>query len=241
MDLKELESGVDPSTHWYYQSKKIPLIRFVKKIAAQLGKKITLVDVGSGSGFFMYELDKHCPQLIEKIWLVDIGYSENEMAETRNQKIEKRLDIPPAMQNCIVVMMDVLEHLPDDVDMLKNIKANCSGENYFFITVPAFMQLWSGHDVYLEHYRRYTIKTLKQSLASANWISASRKFFYLYGIIFPMVWLVRKLKKSDEVKSNMAPSGKMVNAVLKFICSSEMNMRYLNTVAGVTCASEGKI
>ena len=39
MDLKELESGVDPSTHWYYQSKKIPLIRFVKKIAAQVEKK----------------------------------------------------------------------------------------------------------------------------------------------------------------------------------------------------------
>ena len=33
MDLKELENGVNPDTHWYYQSKKLPLLRFSEQLA----------------------------------------------------------------------------------------------------------------------------------------------------------------------------------------------------------------
>lgn len=241
MDLKELESGVNPEVHWYYQSKKLPLIQFVKKISLQLNRKITLVDVGSGSGFFMYELEKECPQLIEKIWLVDIGYSDEEIAITQNQKIEKRKNLPPQIEHAVVVMMDVLEHIEDDVAMLQSIKKNCVGQNYFFITVPAFMQLWSGHDVFLGHYRRYTIKTLKQSLHRAEWKSASQNFFYLFGFIFPLVWLIRKIKGTGESKSNMAPSGAITNAILKFICATEMKFAGVNKMAGVTCAASGNI
>ena len=161
MDLKELESGVDPKTHWYYQSKKIPLIAFVKKIFQKKRIPLTLIDVGSGSGFFMYELQDAVPEMISKIYLVDIGYSEEEILATKNQRIEKTKSLPDKIENAIVVMMDVLEHLEDDHAMLKAIKEKSAGENYFFITVPAFMSLWSGHDVYLGHYRRYTLALLR--------------------------------------------------------------------------------
>lgn len=30
MNLKELENGVNPDTHRYYQSKKLPLLRFAQ-------------------------------------------------------------------------------------------------------------------------------------------------------------------------------------------------------------------
>ena len=57
MDLKELEAGIDPSSHWYYQSKKLPMLSYVKK---QLDKHqpLQIIDVGSGSGFFAYEIEK---------------------------------------------------------------------------------------------------------------------------------------------------------------------------------------
>ncbi len=119
MDLKELESGVDPKTHWYYQSKKVPLASFVKKIYSQKKTPLTLIDVGSGSGFFMYELEEMIPALISKIYLVDIGYSDEEIEATKNKKIEKTLGLPIKIENAVVVMMDVLEHLEDDHAMLK--------------------------------------------------------------------------------------------------------------------------
>ena len=55
MDLKELENGVDPSVHWYYQSKKVPLLKYFKKLHQKAGKPLTVIDFGSGSGFFAYD------------------------------------------------------------------------------------------------------------------------------------------------------------------------------------------
>ena len=238
MDLKELESGVDPKIHWYYQSKKIPLVAYVKKIYSQKKIPLTLIDVGSGSGFFMYELYEQLPQLIAKVYLVDIGYSEEEIASTKNQVIEKTKSLPAPIENAIVVMMDVLEHLEDDHAMLRAIRANAKGENHYFITVPAFMDLWSGHDVYLGHYRRYTKKTLLALLENCGYKKDS--LYYIYGFIFPLVWMARKLsRKSDAPQSDMKPSNALVNGTLKAVCSIEMSIRKVNTIAGVSVVAEG--
>jgi SAM-dependent methyltransferase len=177
MDLKEIESGVDPKIHWYYQSKKVPLIDFVKKIFSEKKTPLTLIDIGSGSGFFMYELQEAIPEMIAKIYLVDIGYSDEEIAATANQHIEKIKSLPEKIENAIAVMMDVLEHLQDDHGMLNAIKEKSVGENYFFITVPAFMSLWSGHDVYLEHFRRYTIPSLRKLLHDSRFRDSQSLLF----------------------------------------------------------------
>jgi len=82
-------------------------------------------------------------------------------------------------------MMDVLEHLEDDDAMLNEIKKRCVGDNFYFITVPAFLSLWSGHDVYLGHYRRYIISTLRGLLTRSGY--GIKNCYYIFGSIFPMV------------------------------------------------------
>lgn len=240
MDLKELESGVDANTHWYYQSKKIPMLAFVKRIYAEKKIKLNLIDVGSGSGFFMYEAVKEIPECVASVMLVDIGYTDEEISAFSHPVIRKSKSLPEQIENAVVVMMDVLEHLPDDAAMLNEIKKRSIGENYFFITVPAFMQLWSGHDVYLGHYRRYTNKTLKKLLQESAF--SIQHLYYIYGMIFPMVWIARRMKKnSQHAESDMKPSSPFINSTLKMICSAEMSIAKLNKVAGVSCVAEGKI
>ncbi len=41
-------------------------------------------------------------------------------------------------------MMDVLEHVPDDVALLKEHVDNMEAGGYVFISVPAFQFIWSG-------------------------------------------------------------------------------------------------
>ena len=48
------------------------------------------------------------------------------------------------------------------------------------ITVPAFMSLWSGHDVFLEHKRRYTLPELKQKLVSAGFQIEKISYFNFF-------------------------------------------------------------
>lgn len=240
MDLKELQSGVNQKTHWYYQSKKIPLIHFVKKVFAKKKIPLTLIDVGSGSGFFMYELRETIPGMIAKIYLVDTGYSDEEVLFTKKEFVEKTKSLPDKIENAVVVMMDVLEHLEDDHAMLRAIKEKSVGENFFFLTVPAFKSLWSGHDVYLGHYRRYTRNTLAKLLTESDF--KIQALYYIYGIIFPGVWLARRIRKEESsAHSDMKPLSPVLNTILKVICSMEMPLSKMNRVAGVSCVSEGRI
>ena len=245
MDLKELESGVDPWKHWYYQSKKIPLFRYFKKLANKQGKPLTVIDFGSGSGFFAYALQKEYPNLVKDVYLVDIGYSQDEMAETAGTGVKKVHYIPEGIEDCVVIMMDVLEHLEDDYAIFGDIVNKVGKNAYYFITVPAFMSVWSSHDVYLGHYRRYTIPMLKKLLDNKK-AKISRQY-YIYGSIFPLVWLVRRLKRQDKNQmekpesSDMSPLPGPVNALLKAYNSFEMNFRGGNKLFGLTCVAEGTL
>lgn len=241
MDLKELESGVNPEVHWYYQSKMKPLFTYTRQVLQNV-PQLTIVDVGSGSGFFAISLEKRFPDQISKVYLVDINYTPEEIAATRGSKIEKTLTIPPRIENGLVILMDVLEHLEDDLKMLNEIKANCTGNrNYFFITVPAFQSLWSGHDDYLGHYRRYKIGTLSAVLTKAKY--TIKNTYYLYGSLFPMVWAIRKLNNltKKEATSNMRPFSPLTNKILLGITSAEMKVSTANKVFGISCVAQGEV
>ena len=242
MDLKELENGINPEVHWYYQSKIQPLIAYTKKLLRN-NIPLTIVDVGSGSGFFAISLEREFGNSIKKVYLVDINYTAEEISATAGAKIEKTLRIPDKIENGLVILMDVLEHIEDDLQMLKDIKAASSGDNnHYFITVPAFNSLWSGHDVSLGHYRRYKIDMLEKILNQAHFnISNS---YYLYGSLFPMVWTARKLdnlKKNKDATSNMKPFSPLVNKILLGITSIDMKLASANKLCGVTCVSQGKV
>ena len=164
------------------------------------------------------------------------------MAATRGQKIEKVHVIPARIEHGLVVLMDVLEHLDDDLAMLQSVKAACVGEhNHFFITVPAFQSLWSGHDVFLGHYRRYRISMLRRVLERAGFRRIRN--YYLYGGLFPLVWGVRQLAnlRRQDAASNMRPFSKLANGVLLGLTSAEMKIAPANKLFGVTCVGEGQI
>ena len=55
----------------------------------------------------------------------------------------------------LLLLMDVLEHVPDDFRLLSEILALARPGTVLLITVPAGMELWSKHDESFGHYRRY--------------------------------------------------------------------------------------
>lgn len=70
--------------------------------------------------------------------------------------------------------------------MLQYVKAASVGDNNcFLITALAFQSLWSGHDVVLDHYRRYHIPMLSGVLRQAGFHRIRN--YYLYGALFPLV------------------------------------------------------
>ena len=50
------------------------------------------------------------------------------------------------------------------------------------------MSLWSGHDIFLKHYRRYTLNQMKSVIGESGLKIIESK--YLYSTIFAVVWLI---------------------------------------------------
>ena len=68
----------------------------------------------------------------------------------------------------LVLMMDVIEHVDDDVGLIRQYSDSMLQHGTMLITVPAFQFLWSKHDVFLEHKRRYTHASLHRAIEAAG-------------------------------------------------------------------------
>jgi hypothetical protein len=239
MDLREITSGVDPATHWYYQTKIIPLRKFFAHIALQNPVPWTCLDIGAGSGFFSETLVREFPQAVRQAVLVDTAYTDADLAATATDNMVKRREIPDRIEHSFIMLMDVLEHLPDEVLLLRDLQKRSRGSNHFFITVPAFQSVWSYHDEVLGHYRRYTKKSLRAALVNAGF--QVERIYYIYRMIFPLVWTYRKLHRSQQGSSDMKPMHPVLNDLLRRVNALEIHLDRVNYQFGLTCVAEGKV
>ncbi|ONH56719.1 Methyltransferase domain-containing protein [Pseudomonas cedrina] len=229
MDLKETEILGDAiNDHWYYSSK-------VKAVEKFLGETPinTILDIGAGSGFFSKHLLQHTSA--KEAWCVDISYA----SESDEIYLDKPLYLRKSIQTIdvdLVMLMDVLEHVDDDIGLLKEYVEKVPSGATFLITVPAFKFLWSGHDDFLEHKRRYTLLQM-ESVVEASGLEL-KKGAYFFGGVFPIAAALRLADRSQSKaripKSQLAQHSRFTNALLKGICDLELPIMNFNRVAGLS-------
>ncbi len=93
----------------------------------------------------------------------------------------------------LVAAFDVLEHIEDDQAALKEWYRVLKRGGKVMITVPAYSWLWSGHDVSLHHFRRYTTGRLREKLKNAKF--SINKATYAIAFSLPLVAGFRLLHK----------------------------------------------
>lgn len=133
-------------------------------------------------------------------------------------------------------MMDVIEHVDDDRGLVADYVAKVRPGTRFVITVPAFQWLWSGHDVFLEHYRRYTVGQAEAVLRAAG-LTVERGW-YFYGAVLPLVAGVRVAKRvtahSTPPGSDMKVYGPLTNALLYGVSPAKTAVMTANRLGGTT-------
>ena len=242
MDLKETDRGVDVRTHWYYRTKRRPLIRSFAEASATAAHDLDIVDIGAGSGVFSEGLIDRFPRSIRSVIRVDLNYAEvGQVPDKRltHGVLEHRRDLPDTIDGAMILLMDVLEHVPDDSRFLASVVARCRGKNHVFITVPAFDFLWSGKDEFLGHYRRYSLASLR-SVVAASGITIERAY-YLFGVFLPGAYLVRRLWRGTNTESDLRPAPEWLNALLVGVGYCDSAFCRWNRIGGITALIEGTI
>lgn len=222
MDLKEVDIlGDSIWEHWYYKSKA----QFMMQIFAGVNFR-KIVDVGAGSCFFSKYLLRHTGAT--QALCVDSYYTieGEEVFEGKSILRKKSLDEPDETAD-LVIFGDVLEHVDDDYGLLKDYVEKFNPGTSFFISVPAFQWLWSDHDIFLGHKRRYTMATLTKLLQHSG--LKIQKKTYIFCAILPIVICVRVLgnllhrnQPPQPHKSDMKEYAPWINALLLRLCKMEM-------------------
>lgn len=123
----------------------------------------------------------------------------------------------------LVALMDVLEHIDDDVGSLRALGALLSDDGSILLTVPAVPLLWSHHDVLHHHKRRYSRRSLVTVIEQAGLRVESVGYFN--SLLFPLALLQRGMAKllgrQDPVD---ALPGPLLNRVLTTIFASERHV-----------------
>lgn len=229
MDLKEEHLlGEQVASHWYYRAKLAALLQTLDgNVAGEV------LDVGAGSGFFSRALLERTAATGSTC--VDPGYpmDVDETVTAKPLRFRRQIGSSDAS---LVLMMYVIEHVADDRALVADYVAKVRPGTRFIVTVPAFMWLWSGHDVFLEHHRRYTVAQAETSLSAAG--LRIERGFYFYGAVLPLVAGVRLAKRLTQGEappgSDMRLYGPLANGLLYRISRAETAVMHLNRLGGTT-------
>ena len=229
MDLKEEKLlGDRVGSHWYYRAKLAALAAVTGGMAPR-----EVLDVGSGSGFFPRELLRSTG--LREATCVDSGYEDDRDEDVCGKRLRFRREVGHSDAD-LVLMMDVVEHVPDDAALIAGYAAKVASGTRFFVTAPAFGWLWSGHDVFLGHHRRYTLRGLEDALVRGG--LHVRGGCYFYGALLPLAAVTRFVGRvtgrGSAPRSQMRASGAAVNAALGSVCRAEMPFFRANRLAGLT-------
>lgn len=225
MDLKETGILEDSAPdHWYYVSKAKAVIRLAGGDAGGV-----LLDVGAGSGWFSKYFLENTD--VTEAWCVDVNYGGDWDGAHAGKAIRYRRSLDRTGAG-LVLLMDVLEHVDDDSGLLGLWAGRVPEGALFAVTVPAFSFLWSGHDVFLEHKRRYTLRELEKTVRGSG-LEVLGGCYY-FGLVFPLAAAMRLAAGSGEPRSQMKKHHPAVNGALKMICGLELPLMKFNRLAGLS-------
>ena len=196
MDLRERASS-DGSRHPW---ETVRSAFFNRKIVGLTNNRpVHILDIGSGDCWFSEQLIARLPQG-SQITCSDLNFTDDDIATASIPGINKVRNIPQQTFD-IVIMLDVLEHIEDDSAFLQHeVVPRLKPDSHLVISVPAHPSLFTSHDTFLGHHRRYTRSQL---------LDVSGKFFSSNqnGYLFISLALVRLLQRMTASKSVDAESG----------------------------------
>lgn len=208
--------------HWWWRARERMLLQEVRRVAA--GRRLRILDAGCGAGLFFDAL-----QPLGEVDGVEADAALVAQAgRWRDRIFVGSLDdrFVPTHPYDLILLLDVLEHLPDPAAALRRARAIAAPDGVLIATVPALRALWTTHDTLNAHRTRFHRRQLRELLARNGWRPA--RLEYLFASLVVPKLLVRGM----EAITNRTPVAPRVppaslNRLLESICTADLAMRGL--------------
>jgi SAM-dependent methyltransferase len=153
--------------HWWYVARRRILAELIARHAAPPeGGRILEIGCGTGHNFDML-------RAFGRLDAIEVDGEARALASRRLGHAVGSAPLPALdgvadRAYALVALLDVLEHIDDDVASLRSIAAKLAPGGKILLTVPANRWMWSAHDVVHHHKRRYSKASLQLTIKKAG-------------------------------------------------------------------------
>lgn len=199
-DTLEVISEANHFNRWMYETIKPHCSGEILEIGSGIGN-ISQFFIHDGATISLSDIENsYFPRLKE-----NFGKYPNLQAMNRLDFSDKKLEEnhPELLAKFDTIFaLNVVEHIPDHVQAMKNAMKMLKTGGKVVILVPAFQWLYNGFDEQLDHQRRYTPKSLSALLEGAGFKVVHRQFFNFIAILG---WFV----SGTILRKRIIPGGQM--------------------------------
>lgn len=183
--------------HFWYRGRHRFLLHALDRQRPVGSGPLSAVDLGGGvGGWVRYLADRRAGQY-QPLALADSSRTALRMAGDVLPDGVERYQID--LMNLgwrdhwdVAFLLDVIEHLPDDLEALRQARAALKPGGLLFVTTPAFQQFWSYNDELAHHLRRYTRADFARLGEQAGLQLCDARYFMF--LLSPLYWLARQRK-----------------------------------------------
>ena len=216
----ERMAEIDADHWWFVARRKIIAALIERQAGLRRGGTARILEVGAGTGSNL--------ALLQRYGQVDAIEPDDEaraLASARSGIAVKGGLLPDgvALEDGaydLIVLLDVLEHIPDDRAALGGLAAKLAPGGRLLMTVPAAPWLWSAHDVAHHHHRRYTDRSLQAVVQDSGF--RVRHLTHFNTLLMPLVVAARAVGRlTGSKRGDDALPGATLNAALESIFAHE--------------------
>lgn len=219
--------------HFWYRGRHRFLLAAVDRYTRLQQAPLSAVDLGGGVGGWVRYLADRRADRFQTLALADSSDTALTLAKNALPASAQRYQIDlmnlgwENQWDC-AFLLDVIEHLPDDTEAVRQAAQALKPGGYLFITTPALKQFWSYNDELAHHLRRYNRNDYSDLAARTGLELCDARYFMFF--LSPLYLLSRNklgtAKMSYEEKKALARKqhaipANPINTTLSAIFSAE--------------------
>ncbi|WNO54364.1 class I SAM-dependent methyltransferase [Stakelama saccharophila] len=210
------------STHWWYRARREVLADYLTREAA-LPADARILEIGCGTG--------HNLPMLARFGTVDAIEIDPAAAAIAGKRLGKPVGSAPlpALGGVprgaydLIAVLDVVEHIEDDVAALAAMAECLKPGGAILITVPAHPWMWSAHDEVNHHHRRYSKRALGKAIRAAGLRHNGLRWFN--SLLFPAAVAARAAGKlTGKEDSDDSPPPAALNRAFQAIFGLERHL-----------------
>jgi SAM-dependent methyltransferase len=243
-ELTELhESATESGAHFIDVASRDHAVNELKRTLGT--RPVSIMEVGCSAGHLLADMRRSLPNATltggdyTLGTLVKLGEKMPGIPLVRFNLADSPL---PSDTYDAMVLLNVLEHIEDDVAATKHIARMLKPDGVAVIEVPAGPELFDDYDRQLQHFRRYTLPGICGVIERAGLVVERRN--YLGALIYPAFYVAKKLSQSrpksasqrEEHVANAIGATSRFNVVGHAVMSVEEVMaRAITFPRGIRC------